>query len=175
MSTAATTPPPANTQPDAELRVSSRAPRNRTSEQTRASKNAAMETAVAHLRRQDDTEDEAPKTPEPRETVESIEVVLLDGRVILFGPPPNISLTMKIALSIPEAATNATVERLARVCMSIRQIDGKPPRLIANMVDLTMMANIIGDAGIDILHHWFQKYWGEVRVADLQLTKKNLR
>lgn len=167
---------------DVELTMRRTAPRSPTAATDRAKKNALMAEAVEDLARKRlaseagaaaEAADKQP--PKPREPVDSVEVKLLDGRTVLFGPPKDISLTMRIAQVIPEAATNMTIERLARVCMSIRSIDGQMPKPIGNMVDLTLMANHVGDAGIDILHYWFGEYWGEIKLSELQLIKKNMR
>jgi hypothetical protein len=116
-----------------------------------------------------------PEPPAPREDVESIEVKLLDGRTVLFGPPKGVSLTMRIAMNFPEATTNPMIDRLARVLMSVQSIDGKRPIQIGNMVDLTKLANEIGDIGIDELFTWLNRYWGDLRINDTQVLKKNLR
>lgn len=146
----------------------------------RDTKNAALEMAAAELTRKREAwltseSAEPAEPPKPREPVESVEVKLLDGRLVVFGPPADVSLTMRIATTIPEATTNPLIERLARVCMSVRSIDGQQVRPIGNMVDMRVMANTIGDQGIEILHYWFNEYWGEIKLSELQLIKKNLR
>jgi hypothetical protein len=164
---------------DAELTVSTTAKGN-TPTATRAKKNALMEKAVADLQAKGAAQAAAPKEPDapppkPREPVETIEVKLLDGRLIVFGPPSGVSLTMRIATTIPEATNNMIVQSLARVCMSVRSIDGQVPRPIGNMVDLTLMANNLGDQGLDILNYWFNEHWGDIKISELGLVKKNLR
>lgn len=162
-------------QPDAELTVRSRRPPNPGVAAARDEKNAALALAADELRKRQAQpaipDLDAP--PPPREDVESVEVELLDGRKVYFGPPPGVSLTMRIAITFPGAASE--LDRLARICMSIRSVDGQPMRAITNIVELTAVANAIGDAGIDELNFWFDRHWGVLRISDLQLLKKNLR
>lgn len=162
---------------DAELRITNSVkPAERKAAQ--AAKNAALAKTAAEMRERQAAADAAPpdkpdEVVQPREDIESIEVALLDGRKVLFGPPKGVSLTMRIAMSIPDATM--IIDRLARVLMSVRSIDGKPPPVIANMMDLTKAANEIGDVGMDELNFWYDKYWGNLRVSDAQVLKKNLR
>lgn len=166
--------------PDVELKISNthRAPRRA---QTQQAKNEALAKVANEMRERQAAEAAKPPEeptaplPEPREDVESIEWKLLDGRVVVFGPPPGVSLTMRIAMSIPDATTNPVIDRLARVLMSIRSVDGEKPAPIGNIVEMTKLANRIGDSGIDELHWLFERHWGQLRVSDAQLLKKNLR
>jgi hypothetical protein len=164
---------------DAELTISSSTrPARKIQQQTK--KNEALATAAANMRERAaaaaaEPEAAPPEPPQPREDVESIEVKLLDGRVVLFGPPKGVSLTMRIALNIPEATTNPVLDRMARILMSVREIDGKKPIPIGNLIDLTRVANEVGDVGIDELFVWLQKFWGDLKISDVQVLKKNLR
>jgi hypothetical protein len=164
---------------DAELRINTKAAPKPEARQARDTKNAELAASATAMRERNaaaaQTPAESEALPPPREDVESIEVKLLDGRMVEFGPPPGISLTMRIAMTIPDATSNPVIDRLARVCMCIRTIDGKQPRQIANIVDLTAVANMLGDVPIDELAFWYDKHWGQVRISDLQLLKKNLR
>jgi hypothetical protein len=177
----ATAPAAAPGQIDAELRISTHKAPTRKATDTRAKINAELAEKAAAMRERNtaapsqEPAQEAAAVPEPREDVESIEIKLLDGRVVVLGPPKGVSMTMRIAMTIPEATTNPVIDRLARVLMSVRSVDEKQPRLIGNLVDLTRLANEIGDVGIDELHFWFEKHWGNLRISDLQLLKKNLR
>lgn len=178
-----TTQAPEAPQPDAELKITAthRAPKAQEARKTQQqAKNAAMAEASRQIREQaaaaaaDDPPEEA-APPEPIEDVESIEVKLLDGRTVEFGPPKGVSLTMRILMSLPECASSPALERTARVLMSIRSIDGRKPREIANALDLRRIGNEVGDVGIDELFFWYQKYWGNLRISDAQVLKKNLR
>lgn len=164
---------------DAELRISTKAPQRPEAQRQRTAKNEALATSAAQMRErasQAAAEPAAPaEVPAAREDVESVEIELLDKRKVVLGPPPGISLTMRIAMTIPDATTNPVVDKLARLCMSVRLINGEKPRAITNIVDLTAVANTIGDVGIDELNFWYEKHWGTLRISDLQLLKKNLR
>lgn len=171
---------PQEPQFDAELRIATHAKPTRKTSDDRAKKNAELAAKAAEMRERNTAapaaEPDAPTaTPEPREDVESVEIKLLDGRNVVLGPPKGVSLTMRIAMTIPEATTNPVIDRLARVLMSVRSVDDKQPRLVGSLLDLTRLANEIGDVGIDELHFWFEKHWGNLRISDLQLLKKNLR
>ena len=166
---------------DAELTIStSTRPKRPAGAEQQAKKNDALAATAAAMRERAAAQAEQPpeapaEPPAPREDVESIEVKLLDGRTVLFGPPKGVSLTMRIAMNFPEATTNPMIDRLARVLMSVQAVDGKTPRPIGNMIDLTKMANEIGDIGIDELFTWLQRFWGDLRINDTQVLKKNLR
>jgi hypothetical protein len=156
-----------------------------TDQATRAAKNAELAARAGEMRERAAAESaaeaagqtEEPETSptEPRENVESVEVKLLDGRVVVLGPPKGVSLTMRIAMTLPDFARDPLRDRLARVLMSVRSIDGRTPKPIGNVVDLTTLANEVGDTGFEELHFWWNKYWGELKISDLQLLKKNLR
>lgn len=166
---------------DAELSISVAAPKRTEAAAVRTQKNAELAASAAAMRERNAAAREAEQTnektelPPPHEDVESIEVVLIDKRKILLGPPPGVSLTMRIALNIPEATTNQVIDKLARVLMSVRSIDEKVPAPITNLVSMQALANVIGDVGIDELNFWFDRHWGNLRISDLQLIKKNLR
>jgi hypothetical protein len=177
----ATAPAAAPGQIDAELRISTHKAPTRKAADTRAKINADLAEKAAEMRERaaaappQEVAEAAAAVPAPREDVESIEIKLLDDRVVVLGPPKGVSLTMRIAMTIPEAITNPMVNFLARTLMSVRSVNGQPLRPIGNIVDLTKLANEIGDVGIEELNFWYQKHWGELRVSDLQLLKKNLR
>jgi hypothetical protein len=168
---------------DAELTVSTKAEPKAPERAARDEKNAALMASAQRMREANTAAAETAETPEPpppREDVESIEVELTDKRRVVLGPPVGVSLTMRIAMSIPEALNNPVVDKLARLCMSIRSVaekDGAPlaPKPISNMLDLRRMADTIGDVGMDELNFWYDRHWGNVRISDLQLLKKNLR
>lgn len=176
-----TQPPiaPAINQPDAELKISSsvRPPR---AVAAQIKKNEALAATAQAMRDRQNTEAEKPpevpaEPPASREDVESIEVKMLDGRTVLFGPPKGVSLTMRIALNVPEAVANPVLDRLCRILMSVQEIDGKKPKPIGNLIDLTRMANEVGDVAIDELFTWLNRFWGDLKISDLQVLKKNLR
>lgn len=128
------------------------------------------------LRAQASREHQSTEEPEvpvsAREDVESVEVTLPDGRVIEFGPPNGVSLTMRVA-TFPDVPPRAT--GLLQVLMCIRSVDGTIPRQMNSMIDAQKMANVLGDQAIDILATIYSETWPPVTTADLPTIKKNLR
>jgi hypothetical protein len=116
---------------------------------------------------------EPPATP--REDVETIEVELPNGLHVVFGPPQDVSLTVRIATQFPETAGNQALDSIVRVAMSIRSINGDPPPAIGNMVDVQKLANRIGDRGLDVLAYCQAVYWPPLTLGNLPAVKKNLR
>jgi hypothetical protein len=123
-------------------------------------------------------EDLAPKVAEveledgPREDVESVEFLLPDGRLVIMGPPPGISLTMRILNMGTVAPAKAT---LYRVLMCVRELDGVKPEAIVDDITAQKLSNTLGDNAIDILSAVYQENWPGVRRVDLPKVKKNLR
>lgn len=114
-------------------------------------------------------EEEVDETP--REDLDSVTLTLPCGEVE-FGPPPGVSLTVRVA-TFPDAPSRGNV--LLRVLMCVRSIDGKPVRPLANMVDVQRLANIIGDQYLDVLAELYNQYWPPLSVRDLPTIKKNPR
>jgi hypothetical protein len=112
--------------------------------------------------------------PPPRESVDSVELALPDGRTILFGPPPGISLNLRIPELLGEEMTRVNALVL-RVLLSVRAINGSPPPQIFNKVDMHKVAHVLGDDAIDALAIALDLYWPPVTVKDLRVVKKNLR
>ena len=114
---------------------------------------------------------------EPRENIETIEIMLPapDGREIVFGPPDGISLTTRISMMYAGLPQSTALDVITRCCLSVRSIDGKPPFVIANRVDVAKMANLLGDNALDVLGFMLNKYWPPVMLTELQSVKKNLR
>src|SRR6202162_5324489 len=101
----------AATQSDAELRIATKHKRRAPDEQARIDKNLdlarlADQDRIAQAEARKEPEQEIADAPPPREDVESIEVELLDKRKVTLGPPKGVSLTMRIAMTLPEATTN---------------------------------------------------------------------
>jgi hypothetical protein len=110
---------------------------------------------------------------QPREDVESIEFILPDGRLVVFGPPSGISLTMRILnMGGNPSPLKST---LYRVLMCVREIDGVRPELVVDDITAQKLSNMLGDNNIDILSGLYSEYWPGVRKSDLPLVKKNLR
>jgi len=122
--------------------------------------------------------EDIPKAPEPeevdgpREDVESVEFVLPDGRLVVMGPPPGISLTMRI-LNMGTVAPAKAV--LYRVLMCVRELDGVKPEAVVDDITAQKLCNSLGDNNIDILSAVYQENWPGVRRGDLPKVKKNLR
>jgi len=108
----------------------------------------------------------------PREDVESVEFVLPDGRLVVMGPPPGISLTMRI-LNMGTVAPAKAV--LYRVLMCVRELDGVKPEAVVDDITAQKLSNQLGDNAIDVLSAIYQENWPGVRRGDLPKVKKNLR
>ena len=109
----------------------------------------------------------------PRQSVESVELILPDGRYVLFGPPAGISLTMRIInLGGQQSSMKNT---LLRVLMCVREIEGVKPEVVADDISATKLANILGDDAIDVLSAVYLENWPGVKKSELPRIKKNLR
>ena len=111
---------------------------------------------------------------EPIEDVESVEVQLPNGMVVEFGPPRDISLTMRVIKLLGDDA-GSMQGMIYQLLLSIRSINGTPVPPITNTIEGEKLANKIGDAGIDILLGVKNEYWKPIRVSQLPILKKNLR
>ena len=97
------------------------------------------------------------------------------GLAIEFGPPPGISLTVRIATQFPDASNNAAQESLLRALLSVRKINGQPAPAISTWIDVQRVANAIGDHGLDVLGYALIRYWPPLTTKTLPAIKKNLR
>lgn len=111
----------------------------------------------------------------PREDVESIELQLPDGRVVLFGPPPGVSLTARVAMLMAGQPASDELDMVTRVLLCIRSIDDKRMPPITNRVDVQKCANLVGDNGLDVLGYMLKEHWPAVKLGELPMIKKNLR
>lgn len=109
-----------------------------------------------------------------REDVASIDVCLPGGLQIEFGPPPDVSVTLRVAQLAGHTLT-PTLEAIIRVCLCVRLINGRQPPPITNMVDVTKMAGRLGDRAIDALWVLHAQTWPAIQTGDLTVLKKNLR
>lgn len=110
--------------------------------------------------------------PPAREDVESIEITLPDGRVVEFGPPPGVSLTMRVA-TFPDLPQRAAP--VLQVLLCVRSLNGEPVRALNSMVDMQRLSNQLGDSVIDLLARLYVDLWPPLTVSDLPTIKKNLR
>jgi hypothetical protein len=122
-----------------------------------------------------DTGAEDPPAPVVREPIDSIEVKLPNGLHVVFGPPPGISLSTRIARDFPQYDANGQMNTIVRTLMCVREIDGKKPKPIASDVEIQALSNVIGDLGLDLLTAALSEYWPPVTRRDLLQIKKNHR
>ncbi len=127
--------------------------------------------AAASTMLEDEKPDAAPTAPHV--DVESLEIQLPNGLLVEFGPPSGISLTMRVAMLFPNASSS--IDMIARVCLSVRTINGRRVKDISNEVTLTQMCNVLGDVGLDLLGQALVTHWAGMKLSDLQIVKKNLR
>lgn len=119
--------------------------------------------------------DEQPAAPSPpREPVESIELMLPNGRAVEYGPPHDVSLSLRIVDILGDETAAAKVV-IVRTVLCVRKIDGRKPPGVANMVDVQKIANMISDDGLDILYVLHNTHWPPITSRDLPAVKKNLR
>lgn len=125
---------------------------------------------------QDARNNERAELPEePEENLESIDVELPNGMIVNFGPPSDISLTMRIIRLIGDQAAEALTNRVYRILLSVRSVDGVPVTPITNTIEADKLANRLGDAGLDVLSIVMLTYWKAARAKDLKILKKNQR
>lgn len=115
------------------------------------------------------------EAPPEREDIESIELTLRKGLVVVYGPPSGISLLDRIARLYAGRDPSVSEFRLTRVLMGVRSINGSPQPPITNEIARTDLANRIGDEGIDLLFFYDRKFWPPLHVSELPAIKKNLR
>jgi hypothetical protein len=113
--------------------------------------------------------------PEPEEDLESVEVQLPNGLVVEFGPPSDVSLTMRIIRVLGDSASSPVASAVYRILFSIRTVNGTAVTPITNSIEAEKLANKIGDGGIDILSMVMNTYWKPLRMNQLPVLKKNQR
>jgi hypothetical protein len=118
-------------------------------------------------------EPEAPPAP-PREPVDSIELTLPNGRAVVYGPPVDVALTLRI-IDICGDDASASKVAVVRSLLCVRQVDGKPVAPLASMVDVQKLANMVGDDGLDVLYLLHNTTWPPLTIRDLPAIKKNMR
>lgn len=137
---------------------------------------AKLTDAVAEQKAESATPEVSDKVPyEPDEDLESVEVKLPNGLLVEYGPPRNISLTMRVIKLLGESAESGVTAGIYRILLSIRTIDGVPAAPITSTIDAEKLANRIGDAGIDILTMVHHTHWKPLRLTALPVVKKNQR
>lgn len=138
----------------------------------------ARRAAVHEKARQDaaaDSDIDLAPPAAPREDVESVELQMPDGRKVLFGPPPGISLMLRVSQILGPAVQDLMLNGLTRTLLCIREVDGKSPAPLRTAMDVQKAALRWGDPGLNYLMTVYAKYWPAVSVDDLPVLKKNLR
>lgn len=121
------------------------------------------------------SEAEPAEAPELPEDLESVELQLPNGAVVEFGPPPGISLQMRLARMLGSENANLVAQGLYRILMCVRSINGQKVPAITTKLEAERVANLVGDNGIDILSITYHTYWPPPKVNDLPVVKKNQR
>ncbi len=110
----------------------------------------------------------------PIEDIESVEVRLPNGSVVLFGPPATPA-SIRVAQMLGPQASGLTIS-IATVLLYIQAIDDVPVRQIGNFqVDGQALLNRIGDDGLDLLSAVSQECWPGISRSALPIIKKNRR
>lgn len=121
--------------------------------------------------------DLARETREPspaREPIDSLVIATPVGE-IEFGPPPGVSLTMRIATMMGEENPNRIQSAMLRTLMCVRKIDGKTVTPVTTMVEAQYLANQLTDPVLDFLFTTYLETWPPPAPGELQVISKNKR
>jgi hypothetical protein len=116
---------------------------------------------------------EASRIVNEYEPVESLELVMPDGTLILYGPPKGISLSMRLIRMFGDANWTSATGTYFRVLMCVQAINGDPVRPISSRIEGEKLANKIGDVAMEYLIQIHAKYWAANNEVDLLVVKKN--
>lgn len=116
-------------------------------------------------------------TAEPAPVREPIDFVTIQtpSGEIEFGPPPGVSLTMRIAMMTGEDTVNRLQSALLRTMMCVRKINGRIVTPITSMVEAQFLANQLGDPTLDFLFQTMNENWPPPARGELQVISKNKR
>ncbi len=112
--------------------------------------------------------------PEVTEHLSSIEVELPGDIRVKFGPPPGVSLTMRIINLAGQRDLGMQASMMLRVLLSVQEVNGVP-KIITNLLDAQKLANDLGDHALDLLSILFVQYWRTPSLQALRVVKKNPR
>lgn len=112
---------------------------------------------------------------EAQEDIETIEVELPNGHVVVFGPPSGISMTMRIALMFGAENPNRLTTTMMRTLFCVRSVDGRSVSPISNTVEAQALANILGDDGCDLLFDLLMATWPPPTTKSLKIIRKSAR
>ena len=110
-----------------------------------------------------------------RQDVESVRVHLPDDRIVDFGPPPGVSLTMRMMSGFAHMTMSAQAETRIKALMCVRAIDGIKARPVISMLEAQQAANDLGDMAVDLLTETFMQMWPPARISDLRIIEKKMR
>lgn len=119
-------------------------------------------------------EADASEAETPRERVDSIEVELPNGRHVEFGPPPNVSMTVRLLAFFGTRDPSRGEGMATTLAMCVRSIDGRAVQVV-EPIGRDKLINEIGDDGMEVLEHYYTRFWPRPTVMDLKLIKKNYR
>lgn len=112
---------------------------------------------------------------QPREAIDFIEVELPNGRMVQYGPQPNVSRIMRAAMILGDQSSNMMLDQIVKVALAVRAIDGQAVRDIGTLVQAQAIANKLGDEGLTMLVALDNEYWPGVRRGDMPAVKKTFR
>ena len=113
--------------------------------------------------------------PPVREDVEAIELQLTDGRRVWVGPPPGVSLKMRMMTGFGHMSLSPQSETRIHALMCVQSIDGVRVAPVVTMLDAQKLANDLGDNTVDILVEAYIQHWPPPRMADLVVIQKKMR
>lgn len=110
---------------------------------------------------------------QPIEDIESVEVQLPNGRIVLFGPPATPA-SLRVAQMLGTQASGLLVT-IVSTLLYVREIDGQAVRPVGDLVTAQAMLNQLGDDGLDILGAVYQECWPALTRSALPILKKKYR
>jgi hypothetical protein len=123
-----------------------------------------------------DTANAAPAPAEPTgtEAVDTVEIRLPDGRVVMLGQPkvPAFFTLGPMLRGDPDSDMWMSV---GKVLLYVRAVDGVAVKPLASRMDLMQLSIDLGDVALDWITAGWQRFWSPPKPEDLPVLKKNLR
>ena len=109
----------------------------------------------------------------PREDIESVEVAIPNGSVVLFGPPA-VPASIRLAQMLGPQASNLLISIVSQL-LYVRAINGAPVVPVSDIITAQALLNRIGDDGLDVLNAVSAECWPAVNRQALPIIKKIFR
>lgn len=123
------------------------------------------------------TEAAGPKEPATkapmRQSLDSIEIELADGRTCRLRPPK--STAYKVATLIGNDPGLAVLEQVIRSLLAVEDIAGAAPPELETKVDLLKWLEQLGDDNVDCIAAAHRIHWPPMLVSELKVLKKTAK